>query len=138
MFKIYLLLCIPFAALGYVMFFWKWKKNPQNFYSDKEPFIFGHRGSPTHITENTIASFEKAIEQGVDGLELDVRLSKDKKLVIFHDADLQRLAGINKKIKHLRFNEIQEIVLEQAQKKIDNAKADIEDLKQKIQLLNNA
>ncbi len=57
------------------MFYWKWKKNIQSFYLNERPFVFGHRGSPTCITENTIASFEKAIDQGVDGIELDIRLT---------------------------------------------------------------
>ena len=100
MLNVFFLFCIPFAIIGYIVLVWQWKKNPQKFYPNNRPLIFGHRGSPTYITENTIASFEKAIEQGVDGLEFDVRLSKDKKIIIFHDATLQRLAGINKKIKH--------------------------------------
>ena len=99
----------------YIVFFWKWKKRAQDFYPDNRPFIFGHRGSPEKSTENTIASFEQAIEQGVDGLELDIRLSRDKRLVIFHDPSLERLAGIKKKIKHLTFDEMKEVLLEQNQ-----------------------
>ena len=74
-----------------------WKKNKQDYYSSKKPIVFGHRGSPTYKTENTIDSFKKALDQKVDGLELDVRTTKDKKVVIFHDSNLLRLAGIKKK-----------------------------------------
>ena len=102
--------------MGYIIFYWQWKKNIQSFYPKERPFIFGHRGSPSYIIENTIASFEKAIVQGVDGMEFDVRLTKDKQMVIFHDIDLQRLAGINKKIQDLTYKELQEIKLKQSQK----------------------
>ena len=92
------------------------KKNIQNFYPKDRPLIFGHRGSPTKIIENTIASFKKATEQGVDGLEFDIRLSKDKEIVIFHDSDLKRLAGVDKKIKHLTAQELKDTKLKQNEK----------------------
>ena len=95
----------------YIVFFWKWRKNKQAFYPPGRPFIFGHRGSPENITENTIPSFQKALDEGVDGLELDVRLTKDKKVVVFHDSDLNRLAGVDTKIKDLAYEEIQKINL---------------------------
>jgi glycerophosphoryl diester phosphodiesterase len=71
----------------------------------------GHRGSPTHITENTIPSFQKAISQGVDGLELDIRLTKDKQIAVFHDADLKRLCGKSNKINKLSLTELQTMAL---------------------------
>ncbi|MEO5859352.1 MAG: glycerophosphodiester phosphodiesterase family protein [Pyrinomonadaceae bacterium] len=48
--------------------------------------IEGHRGARGHLPENTIASFIKAIELGADTLELDVVISKDKKVVVSHDS----------------------------------------------------
>lgn len=101
-----LFICYVFLGGAYVFFIQKWSR-PQPYYYKDSTFIFGHRGSPTKITENTIASFEKAIQQGVDGLELDVRLTKDKQIIIFHDADLQRLLGENNKIKDLTYNQTQ-------------------------------
>lgn len=47
--------------------------------------IIGHRGAANH-TENTIPSFESAIAQGVDGIELDVRASSDGILAVVHDS----------------------------------------------------
>ena len=116
MFNVFLLFCIPVAIMWFVVFVWQWKKTPQNFYPNSRPLIFGHRGSPTEITENTLASFEKAINQGVDSLEFDVRLTKDKKIVIFHDSDLNRLAEVNKKIQELTYKQLQEIKLKQNQR----------------------
>jgi len=71
----------------------------------------GHRGSPTIITENTLPSFQKAIDQGVDGLELDIRLSKDKQIVVYHDFDLKRLSNQENRIADLSLAEIQTVLL---------------------------
>jgi len=48
--------------------------------------IEGHRGARGHLPENTIASFIKAVEFGADTLELDVVISKDKRVVVSHDS----------------------------------------------------
>lgn len=50
----------------------------------------GHRGAKGYVPENTLASFEKAIELGVDGVELDVHLSSDGKIVVIHDETINR------------------------------------------------
>lgn len=52
------------------------------------PLILGHRGSPLELTENTVASFLRALKEGADGVELDVRKTGDGKLVVFHDETL--------------------------------------------------
>jgi len=49
-------------------------------------FIIGHRGAPYHFPENTIASFRKALELGANALEFDLCLTKDKRIVVYHDA----------------------------------------------------
>jgi glycerophosphoryl diester phosphodiesterase len=50
----------------------------------------GHRGAKGYVAENTLASFEKAIELGVDGIELDVHLSSDGKVIVIHDETIDR------------------------------------------------
>ncbi len=52
--------------------------------------IFAHRGFSGKYPENTMLAFEKAVEIGVDGIELDVHLTKDNELVIIHDEDIKR------------------------------------------------
>jgi len=47
--------------------------------------IFGHRGASAHARQNTVESYALAIDQGADGVELDVRRSRDGALVIHHD-----------------------------------------------------
>ncbi|MEH7389850.1 glycerophosphodiester phosphodiesterase [Bacillus sp. JJ1474] len=49
-----------------------------------------HRGASYYAPENTIASFQKAVDLGFDYIELDVRLSKDEQLVVIHDEDVKR------------------------------------------------
>ncbi|MEZ4336489.1 MAG: glycerophosphodiester phosphodiesterase [Sandaracinaceae bacterium] len=57
------------------------------------PLVWAHRGVHDVAVENTMAAFEAAIAVGADGVELDVRATADGEVVVFHDADLLRLAG---------------------------------------------
>jgi len=50
----------------------------------------GHRGAKGHVAENTLASFAKAIELGVDLIELDAHLSKDGEVIVIHDKTVDR------------------------------------------------
>jgi len=56
----------------------------------KPPWIIGHRGFPARCPENTLAAFEAAIAAGAVMIELDVMLSRDRKLVVIHDDTLER------------------------------------------------
>ncbi|HCU73395.1 MAG: hypothetical protein CL790_00600 [Chloroflexi bacterium] len=56
----------------------------------RRPIVVGHRGAPRIAPENTLSSFEAALRLGVDGIELDVRLSKDEVPVVMHDRSLIR------------------------------------------------
>ncbi len=57
------------------------------------PKIIGYRGACGHAPENTLASFSKALEMGVDAVELDVHLEKSGKLVVIHDERIDRVAN---------------------------------------------
>lgn len=52
--------------------------------------VLGHRGAAFYAPENTLPSFELALSQGADGVELDVHLSKDGELIVIHDERLDR------------------------------------------------
>lgn len=56
------------------------------------PLIIGHRGAAAVAPENTIPSFKRAMADGADGIEFDVRLAHDRVPVVIHDADLRRTA----------------------------------------------
>jgi glycerophosphoryl diester phosphodiesterase len=73
------------------------------------PLIVAHRGASALAPENTLAAFKKAIEDGAEGIEFDVRLSKDGEAVVFHDADLKRIGGRDEKIIDFSFEELQKI-----------------------------
>ena len=64
----------------------------------KCPLIVAHRGASAFAPENSIAAFAGAIESGADGVEFDVRLSKDGVPVVIHDPTLLRTAGINEPV----------------------------------------
>jgi len=55
--------------------------------------VWAHRGSSAYAPENTLIAFELAIRQGADGIELDVQLTKDDKLVVIHDETINRVSG---------------------------------------------
>ncbi len=55
----------------------------------------GHRGAKGHVAENTLESFQKAIELGVHGIELDVHLSADGQIIVIHDETIDRTTNGN-------------------------------------------
>ena len=61
--------------------------------TDHRPLVFGHRGGSRLAPENTMAAFDRAVAEGVDGLELDVRLSKDGGVMVCHDARVDRTSN---------------------------------------------
>ncbi|WP_442602000.1 glycerophosphodiester phosphodiesterase [Paenibacillus sp. KN14-4R] len=70
------------------------------------PLIIGHRGAAGEAPENTLGSFQLALEQGAEGLELDVHLSKDGQLVVCHDATLDRTTDMTGYIHQLTVEEL--------------------------------
>ncbi|MDD5014428.1 MAG: glycerophosphodiester phosphodiesterase family protein [Atribacterota bacterium] len=72
----------------------------------KLPLIIGHRGAKGIAPENSLSGFKKAVELGIDGVELDVHLTRDGKLIVIHDMDLKRLTGLKIPIKQLTFKEL--------------------------------
>ena len=69
----------------------------------------GHRGAKAYEIENTLESFQKAIELGVNAVELDVRKSKDGKLVISHDDTLKKVYGKDVRINEATLTELKQI-----------------------------
>ena len=52
--------------------------------------IFAHRGASGYAPENTLAAFQKAVDLGADGVELDIQLTKDDQIVVIHDETIDR------------------------------------------------
>ncbi|MBI3016224.1 MAG: glycerophosphodiester phosphodiesterase [Candidatus Tectomicrobia bacterium] len=63
---------------------------PGGFFSGPKPRIFGHRGAMGEYSENTLLSFERALDSGATCLETDIHASRDGRLVLLHDETLER------------------------------------------------
>lgn len=70
--------------------------------------ITAHRGSSSEYPENTMVAFEQAVEEMADYIELDVRLTKDGKLVVLHDYSLYRTTGHDLDVGNLTCEEVQQ------------------------------
>ena len=77
--------------------------------SSKNPVIIGHRGAKGHLAENTLPSISKAIELGVDGIEIDVFKCASGELVVFHDKTLEKLTNSTGYIEELVLDSIRRI-----------------------------
>jgi len=73
------------------------------------PLIIAHRGASALAPENTFAAFQKAIDDGADGIEFDVRLAKDGVPVVFHDSTLNRTAKIEGRVSDFTSEELSKI-----------------------------
>ena len=71
--------------------------------------IYAHRGFSYKYKEATLAAYQGAIDVGADGLECDVRLTKDKVPVCFHDRTTKRIAGVNRRVATLTLAQLREI-----------------------------
>ena len=69
------------------------------------PIVVGHRGVPAVHQENTLAGVRRAIALGVPAVELDVQLTKDRRVVVMHDHDLRRLTGTRGRIFDLTWDQ---------------------------------
>jgi len=77
--------------------------------SKKSPLIIGHRGASAVAPENTLASFARAFRDGADGIELDVRLSRDGVPVVIHDATLPHRGLRKRRVSGITSNKLQQI-----------------------------
>ena len=72
-----------------------------------------HRGYVAKGVENSIEALKGAAEVGVDYVEFDIILTKDNKFVVMHDFNLKRLAGINKRVQDMNFDEVVGLTIKQ-------------------------
>ncbi len=79
---------------------------------EKKPLVIGHRGAMGHETENTLASIQKALDLGVDMIEIDVFNVKGGDTMVFHDETLDRLANAGGKIEDWTYYELRKVILE--------------------------
>lgn len=84
------------------------------YFDTQHPRVLAHRGLSQHrsgVDENSLLAFTEAIAHGATHIESDVHATKDNVAVLFHDSDLNRVAGIDRKIQSLTFEELSSIKL---------------------------
>lgn len=73
------------------------------------PLIIGHRGASAVAPENTLAAFARAMLDGADGIEFDVRLARDEVPVVIHDATLERTGLAKARVSELTSDELRQV-----------------------------
>jgi glycerophosphoryl diester phosphodiesterase len=73
------------------------------------PLIIGHRGASAVAPENTMAAFREALAVGADGIEFDVRLTREDVPIVIHDSTLRRTGGLPHRVADLTWAEISKI-----------------------------
>ena len=103
----------------------------------KDYKLIAHRGlynNKEGIVENTIKAFNKAIEKGY-AIELDVQILKDGNLIVFHDDNLLRLTGINKRVYDSTLEYIKSVNLLNTNEKIPTLKEVLDTVLGKVPLV---
>lgn len=82
----------------------------------KKTLVIGHRGASGYTPENTLKSFEQAARQNADGIELDVFLTSDGEVVVTHDENCKRLAGVDMWVRKSTLAKLKELDFGQKEK----------------------
>ena len=120
--KILIVICLLVVLIGFYLYLIcpNTNRKRKNAMQAFEKVYIAHRGffdNKNGIPENSLPAFQKAVDAGL-GIELDVQLSKDGYLLVFHDEDLKRMCGVDKKIRELNYAEIQQYTLLDTQERI--------------------
>ena len=78
----------------------------------KKPLVIGHRGAMGYETENTLASVQKALDLGVDMIEIDVFNIRSGETVVFHDQQLDRISNAGGDIEDYYITELRQVILD--------------------------
>ncbi len=73
------------------------------------PLVLGHRGSSKRAPENTLPAFRQALEDGANGIELDVHLCQDGEIVVMHDSRVNRTTNGRGRLASLKLEEIRRL-----------------------------
>lgn len=103
------------AVIGGVLLLLLWAILPGK-RRDTTPFnhtLYAHRGLHTNdglVPENSLAAFRAAAKAGY-GVELDVQFTADKQVVVFHDNDLKRMCGVDKRVDEITYDDLKQLRL---------------------------
>ncbi|TFE00259.1 glycerophosphodiester phosphodiesterase [Jeotgalibacillus salarius] len=84
------------------------KRPTKKFFEGEKPRVFAHRGGAELAPESSFAAFRNAAELGVDGFEIDIRMTKDEELVVFHDQFIDRTTNGAGRISDYTLSELKE------------------------------
>lgn len=100
----------------------------------KSPLIIGHRGASAVAPENTLVAFEEALRVGADGIEFDVRLSRDEVPVVIHDGNLKRTALVNGLVSELTVDQLREFNVGAFSRRLDDERYRVPTLVEVLQM----
>ncbi len=80
------------------------------------PIVIGHRGAMAYAPENSVSSFETALNMGVQVLELDVHLSKDEEVVVIHDDTVERTTNGRGNVREMTLDELKSLKLKNGER----------------------
>ncbi|WP_170789677.1 glycerophosphodiester phosphodiesterase [Ruegeria lacuscaerulensis] len=96
--RVPLLGAVGAAAVAVLIGLWLGQGLLENIQAPDRAEVIGHRGAAALRPENTMAAVEKAIEDGADWVEIDVQESADGVVIVAHDSDFMKLAGVPTKV----------------------------------------
>ncbi|MBK9604488.1 MAG: glycerophosphodiester phosphodiesterase [Anaerolineales bacterium] len=73
------------------------------------PVIFAHRGDLTYAPENTLPSFQQALQKGADGVELDAKLTADGQVIVIHDMTVDRTTTGKGRVASFKLDDIRKL-----------------------------
>lgn len=86
------------------------------YYQFMKPIIFGHRGVPTKAPENSLKGFSLLLKYNIPGVELDIHLTKDNKLVVVHDFNTERMTGKRYEISDTTYSKLSSLDIGEGEK----------------------
>ncbi|MDA3938530.1 MAG: glycerophosphodiester phosphodiesterase family protein [Spirochaetia bacterium] len=84
-------------------------RNTKPFDFAEYPLLFGHRGCSKAAPENTMASFQKILDNNIPGIELDVQLCSSGEIVVIHDLNLKRTTGMDALVSDTNLEDIKKL-----------------------------
>jgi glycerophosphoryl diester phosphodiesterase len=70
------------------------------------PLLYAHRGAAAELPENTLPSFQRALERGADALEMDLHMTADGHIVVSHDPGAERMTGMRAMYREVMLRDI--------------------------------
>lgn len=116
---VFVIIVIAVLVCLYLLSLMPGRPRPDKF-APFESTMIAHRGlydNSGDAPENSLLAFRRAVDAGF-GIEMDVQITRDGKLVIFHDESLRRVCGANVKLTDLSFDELEEYTLMQSEERI--------------------